>query len=823
MQGHDYSQAYEASLKYFNDTELPARTFVDKYALRDAKNNFLELTPDDMHDRLAREFARIDADNYGLNYDERFAVYRSAMNKFARIVPQGSPMSAIGNTHQKMSASNCVVIKSPDDSVESIMESAGQLAQLYKRRCGVGLDLSTLRPEGMSVNNAARTTTGAWSFADLFSFVTRMIGQKSRRGALMLTMDVHHPDVTKFATMKHDKTKVTGANISVRLSNAFLKAVEDDKEYEQRWPMEGEPKMVRMVSAREVWNVIVESATTTAEPGLIMWDNMINNLPAHCYPAFKTISTNPCAEIALSAFDSCRLISINLTGYVKSPFTKDAHFDFSAFAADVATAQQMADNLVDIELQLIKGIQAVCGSKAEKELWQKLWQAGQDGRRTGTGTHGLADTLSQLCLRYDSEAALEIVDKIYKTLRNTAYETSIELARVRGPFPCYNWELEQKCDFVKRLPKSIKDKMQQYGRRNIALLTQAPTGTVSILSKVGSFDAFNVSSGVEPVFRNSYTRRKKINPDDSSTRTDFVDAMGDKWQEFQVFHSNVQNYLTLKELGHDAKLPSYFVTSDEISWEKRVEIQGVEQQYIDHSISSTINLPRGTSSKVVGKIYLDAWKGGLKGVTVYVEGSRDGVLIDKTSRKNGERPVDIEFSMAPKRPTELVCDIKKAKIQGEQWTIFVGRLNGQPYEVFGGLSKYVDIPNKFKTGKIVKNGKVEDITTYNLTIGEGEDQMTIKDIANVFENATFGTFTRTISLALRHGTPAQYVVEQLLKDKHSDMTSFSKVMARVLKSYIEDGTKSSSDKVCPTCKKENSIVYQEGCLICFSCGFSKCG
>jgi len=822
MTGYSYSQAYEATLKYFNNNELSAKVFVDKYALRDAANNFLELTPNDMHDRLAREFAKVDADKYGLNYDERFAVYRSSMDKFSRIVPQGSPMSAIGNTHQKMSASNCVVIKSPDDSIESIMECAGHLAQLYKRRCGVGLDLSTLRPEGMSVNNAARTTTGAWSFADLYSFVTRMIGQNSRRGALMLTMDVHHPDVIKFATMKHDVTKVTGANISVRLSDDFLKAVENDKEYEQRWPLEGDPKIVRMVSAREVWNIIIESATTTAEPGLIMWDNMIKNLPAHCYPAFKTISTNPCSEIALSAFDSCRLISINLTAYVKHPFTKEAHFDFSAFSADVATAQQMADNLVDIELQLIKGIQSVCDSKSEKDLWQKLWQAGRDGRRTGTGTHGLADTLAQLCLRYDGDDTIEVVDKIYKTLRNVAYETSIELARVRGPFPSYNWELEQKCDFIKRLPKSIKDKMQQHGRRNIALMTQAPTGSVSLLSKVGSFDSYNVSSGVEPVFRNSYTRRKKINPDDSSSRTDFVDVVGDKWQEFQVFHSNVENYLALKGLGSDAKLPNYFVTSDDINWEKRVEIQGTEQQYLDHSISSTINLPRGTPSKVVGKIYLDAWKRGLKGVTVYVEGSRDGVLVDKRTKKKGERPTEIELSMAPKRPTELVCDIKKAKIQGEQWTIFVGLFNGQPYEVFGGLSKYVDIPNKFKVGKIVKNGKVDDITTYNLIVGEGDDQMIIKDIANVFENANFGAHTRTISLALRHGAPVQYVVEQLLKDKHSDMTSFSKVMARVLKSYIEDGTK-SSDKVCPSCKKENSIVYQEGCLICVSCGFSKCG
>lgn len=820
---HTYDQVLAASTEYFRGNELAAKVFTDKYALRDNEGNFLELSPHDMHDRLAGEFARIDSQKYGLNYDDRFKVYRSAMNKFARICPQGSPMAAIGNTYQIMSASNCVVIESPKDSMEGILDCAKDLAQLYKRRCGVGLDLSTLRPEGTHVNNAARTTSGAWSFADLYSYITRMVGQNSRRGALMLTMDVHHPDVIKFATMKHDITKVTGANISVRLSDEFLKAVENDKDYEQRWPMEGTPSTSKKVSAREVWNAIVKSATATAEPGLIMWDNMLKNLPAHCYPEFKTISTNPCSEIALSAFDSCRLISINLTAYVKEPFTKNAHFDYEMFANDVATTQQMADNLVDLELELIERIKKSCDSDAEKKLWGKLHKAGQDGRRTGVGTHGLADALAQLCTRYDSNDSLEIVDKIYKTLRDTAYEASIELARLRGSFPVFAWEKEQKCDFIKRLPKRIKEKMEQHGRRNIALLTQAPTGSVSILSKVGQFDTYNVSSGVEPVFRNSYIRRKKINHDDKMARIDFTDAVGDKWQEFKVFHSNAENYLQFKELGNDdSKLPNYFITSDEINWNKRVELQGIEQQYLDHSISSTINLPKGTTPETVGKIYLEAWKHGLKGVTVYVDGSRDGVLVNKSGAKDKSgRPIELPISMAPKRPDEMACHIKKAKIHGEAWTIFVGLFSSQPYEVFGGLSKYVDIPSKYKVGKIIKNGKVEGITTYNLVVGDGDDQMIIKDIANVFENATFGTFTRTISLALRHGTPIQYVVEQLQKDRHSDMTSFSKVMARVLKSYIQDGTQ-SSDKTCPTCSKDNSLVYQDGCVVCSSCGWSKC-
>ena len=821
MTGFSYLQALEASTTYFNGNELAAKVFVDKYALRNDDDNIMEPTPDTLHDRLAKEFARIDSEKYGADSAERFCVYREAMDHFARIVAQGSPMSAIGNPYQIMSASNCVVVESPKDSIEGIILSALDLAQLYKRRCGVGIDISSLRPEGTRVSNAARTTSGAYSFADLYSYITRMIGQKGRRGALMVTLDVHHPDVTQFATMKHDVTKVTGANISIRLSNEFLKAVEADKKYEQRWPLEGEPKVRKQVSAREVWNVIVESATKTADPGLIMWDNMLDNLPAHCYPEFKTISTNPCSEIALSAYDSCRLVSVNLTGYVVEAFSKNAEFDFKKFVSDVTLAQQMADNIVDIELELIDKIKTACDTSSEKELWGKLWNAGANGRRTGLGTHGLADTLAQLCIRYDTDQAIDMVDKIYKTLRNTAYEASVDLARERGAFPLYDKEKEQKCDFIKRLPKSIKDKMDQYGRRNISILTQAPTGSISILSKVGNFPRYNVSSGVEPVFRNSYTRRKKINHDDKASRTDFTDVVGDKWQEFKVFHSNVQNYLDTKGLTDADKLPNYFVTSDEINWKKRIEIQSTEQQYIDHSISSTINLPRGTTSDIVGNIYINAWKQGLKGVTVYVEGSKDGVLISNALPKEGERPPEIQQAHAPKRLPELLCEIKKVKVQGEAWTIFVGMLGNKPYEVFGGLSKYVDIPNKYKNGKIVKNGKVNGVATYNLIVGEADDQMIIKDIVSVFENPNFGTLTRTISLALRHGTPVQYIVEQLQKDKHSDMTSFSKVIARVLKSYIKDGTQ-ASDRVCASCQKEGSIVYQEGCLLCTACGASKC-
>lgn len=819
MKQYTYAQALELSTKYFGN-DYSAAVYIDKYALRDNDGNILEPTPDLLHDRLAREFARIDKEKYDLNYDTRFAIYRDAIDKFARIVPQGSVMSAVGNPYQIMSASNCVVIASPKDSMNGIFESARDLAQLSKRRCGVGTDLSTLRPEGAPVNNAAKTTSGAWSFADFYSFVTRMVGQKGRRAALMLTLDVHHPDVVQFATSKHDKTKVTGANISVRLSNKFLQAVEDNTEYEQYWPMEGTPKVSKFVRARDVWNVIVNSATKTADPGLIMWDTMVDNLPANYYPNFKSRSTNPCAEISLSEFDSCRLISINLTGYVKNAFEDDAKFDFNMFKTDITIAMQMADNLVDLELELIAKIQKSCNEQSEKDLWEKLSNAGKQGRRTGLGTHGLADTLAQLKIKYDTEDAVDIVSKIYKTLRDIAYDMSCELAKVRGAFPVFDYELEKECPFIKKLPATIKEKLAKTGRRNISLLTQAPTGTVSSVSKVGQFNLFNVSSGIEPVFRNIYVRRKKINANEQNARIDFTDDVGDKWQEYKIAHSNVQAYLEKNELNIDkAKLPSYFITSDQIDWKKRIELQGEEQQFLDHSISSTINLPMGTSSELVGKIYLSAWKAGLKGITVYVEGSKSGVLL--SGDKNTNRPESIIPVLAAKRSDELHCDIKKAKISGEAWTIFVGLLNDKPYEVFGGLSKYVDIPNKYKCGKIVKNGKVAGISTYNLVVGDGEDQMTVKDIANVFDNANYGAFTRTLSLALRHGVEPQYVVEQLQKDKESDITSFSKVMARVLKSYIKDGTK-SSDKRCPECGKEDSLVYQGGCVGCLSCPYGKC-
>lgn len=1400
---YSYDETLEASSKYFRE-KLPATVWADKYAMRDAENNLLELTPDDMHDRLAGEFARVDAEKYGLDYDVRYKLYRDAMHQFSRVVPQGSPMCAIGNTQQIMSASNCVVVESPEDSIAGIMKTGTELAQLYKRRCGVGVDISTLRPDGFKVNNAARTTSGAWSFADFFSYITRMIGQclsgdtavltrkglkeiksittddevwtkngwvkvvgvvknkkptlklttdygreiicskdhvfhtilgekkveemtaqehpiscivgegwegedvelqnypyptweltnkssrlcvtvnapqkldsdlayflgysygdgyvgrvknknsnvsgtvislatsddwptvrkrlvdiikkafnydasicdrpdeecadvelhstliinhlekngllkqkagslvfpaclnrakpevvfaflsgvfdadgdvsttkrayrirsickpfllsiqnvlmafgiptrisvedrtseeararrqfgnekdlytlsvnggkaqakfyslmessvkirsfplftkkrdlcrtayttadfgtrvgkhsyiiddrqfitfttadrlledtkttlkprllqdyvtsitqhsaekevydlmlesehlffanglyahnSGRRGALMITLDVHHPDVVKFATMKADLTKVTGANVSIRLSDAFLKAVDEDTDYEQYWPMEGPKQVSKMVKAREVWKTIIDTATKTAEPGLIFWDRMTQYLPANSYKQFRSRSTNPCcfardsqvmvttktgikeikkltandevwidseklwakcsgyfragvapvyrvefdngvelqltanhkleqrllyssseyahraetklvelsslkvgdyiscdtttqktgvvsakiksitlvgnkevgcieinkyhkftangiisgnSEISLSAYDSCRLISLNLTGYVRDAFTKPV-FDWDLFKSDIKLATQMCDNLVDLELELIDKIKLVCDGDEEKALWQKLWQAGHDGRRTGLGTHGVGDALAQLNVKYDSDEALDWVDRIYQTLCHTSYETSTELAKARGPFPVWDWNVDKDNKFIQSLPKSLQDKIKANGRRNIAMLTQAPTGSVSIVSKCGEFARWNVSSGVEPVFRNFYIRKKKINPNDKA-RVDYKDALGDTWQEYPVFHPNIKNYLekvrgytldvpddqleaaTIQKLK-DEKLPDFFVTSDQIDWKYRVKLQGAEQAYIDHSISSTINLPKGTTSDVVGGIYLEGWKNNLKGITVYVEGSRDGVLVTESTKKIDPttRPEKIIIMSAPKRPKMLPCEIHQVTVDGRRWTVMVGLLGGTPYEVFLGYSEQLQLPAKHKAGSLMKTGKGK----YQLHVGEGDDELVIKDVISVFNNPQSAWATRLLSMSLRHGTPVEYVVDTLSKD--GKINDINRVIARVLKKYIPEGGKVTISTSCQFCKGTN-LRYQEGCIFCVDCGLSpKC-
>jgi ribonucleoside-diphosphate reductase alpha chain len=807
---HPHKKVKKATLQYFDNDELATNVFMTKYCLKDKEGNYIEKTPDDMHKRLAKEFARVEESFYRknrkgnpLSFEEIYELFKD----FKYIVPQGSPMFGIGNEYVNASLSNCVVVKPPEDSISSIMESGKELANLFKNRCGVGIDISSLRPENSSVNNAAKTTTGAWSFADFYSYVCRMIGQNGRRGALMISMDVRHPDIEKFVTMKHDLTKVTGANVSVKITDEFMRAVEEDKLFSLEFPVgaNGEAKIKKDINARQLWKSIVSSATKTAEPGLLMWDNITRRLPANEYEEFKTICVNPCAEIALSAYDSCRLISINLKNFVNDPFSDNALFDFTKFNDVVRVAMRLSDDLVELELEKLTKIKEACDSQDECTMWENLLQACRNGRRTGLGTHGLADTIACLGLKYDSSRALTTIDGIYKILKVAAYEESVNLAKERGAFPVFDWEREKNNEFIAEMPKALKDKIKKYGRRNISILTNAPTGSVSIMSQT--------STGIEPVFRNSYIRRRKLAHNEQHLHADFTDEMGDKWHEYEVFHHNVKDYLNFSK---KEKIPNYFVTSEEIDWQKRVEVQAAIQKHIDHSISSTINLPRDTNPDIVGDLYFQGWKKGLKGITVYVEGSRDGVLLSKEDvSSNAEFPQH----KAPKRPQQLECDLQHTTIKGEKWVVLVGMLNGMPYEVMGGNSDLIEIPKKYSKGVLIKNERKTTNSRYDLRFGENGNEIVIKDVVKVFDNPNHSAFTRMISLSLRHGAKINFLVEQMMKDRDSDMFSFAKCIARVLKKYIADGDKVNGTS-CPECKKD--LIYVDGCESCNECGYAKC-
>lgn len=800
---YNREEVNKSSLEYFNGDELAANVFTTKYALKSKSGEYLETTPDDMHKRIAKEFARIESKFGGesaLNYE---TIYND-IKDFKYIVPQGSPMYGIGNNETVASLSNCVVVASPEDSVSSIVDSGKHLANLFKRRCGVGVDISNLRPEGMTVNNSAGTTTGAWSFADFYSYVCRMIGQNGRRGALMISIDVRHPDVEKFVTMKHDLTKVTGANVSIRISDDFMEAVEQDQDFTLKFPVDStNPTYSKTIRARDLWKNVVDSATKTAEPGLLMWGNIEKFLPAQSYAeqGFKTLTTNPCGEIPLSAYDSCRLISVNLKSFVVNPFESNSYFHFEKFESVVKRAMRLSDDLVELEFEKLTKIIGACDGEDEKQLWTNLLRACTDGRRTGLGTHGLADALACLGMPYDSADALVTINKIYNTLKESAYTESVWLARERGSFPVFNWELEKDNGFIKSLSPSLQNAIKTFGRRNISILTNAPTGSVSIMSQT--------SSGLEPVFRNFYIRRRKLSHNEQDQMAAFVDAMGDKWTEYKVYHHNVQEYL--KHFETD-QVPAFFTESDKIDWKRRVEIQGVIQKHIDHSISSTINLPKGTSPDVVSELYLLGWKLGLKGVTVYVDGSRDGVLITETTKKESFPQYN-----APKRPATLETDIHNLTIKGEKWTILVGVMDGKPYEVLGGANKIVDLPKNAKKGQLVKVSTGKNQARYDLIV----DDLTVKDVSKVFDNPNYSTFTRLLSLSLRHGAPINYVVEQMQKEQDSDMFSFARSISRVLKQYVPDGTKATGQKTCPECNSTN-LIYQDGCVTCSDCGASKC-
>jgi len=817
------------AVEYFNGDELAANVFLSKYALRDESGNLLENSPRDMHHRLAREFARIEA-KYP-NPMSKETIF-NLLDGFKYIVPQGSPMSGIGNDYQIQSISNCFVIDQPYDSYGGILFADQEQVQIMKRRGGVGFDISTIRPRGMNTSNAAKTTDGIGVFMERFSNSCREVAQGGRRGALMLTIDCRHPEIETFIDIKRDLKKVTGANISIRFTDEFMQAVESNTGFCLRWPVEAHPEdaeIVKMVDAKQIWDKFIDAAWASAEPGALFWDTVVNQGIVDCYreDGYKTISTNPCGEIPLSPYDSCRLMVVNAVSFVKNAFTEQAKFDFDEFGKTVYAAQRLMDDLIDLEIECVDRIlekidkdpQPFHVKKIERDLWTKIRDAGLNGRRTGLGITGLGDALAALNHKYGSDDSINLTEAIYSHLAMWSHYSSLVMAHERGAFPVWDYKKEKDHKYlsdIMRATESLQpgalDLWKKTGRRNIALTTTAPVGSVSMLTQT--------TSGIEPAFMLSYKRRKKINVNDDNTKIDFVDELGDKWQEFTVYHHWFKKWMDAMGKTEPQDSPYWGGTANDIDWVKSVDIQAAAQKWIDHSISKTCNLPNDATKETVAQVYMRAWKTGCKGFTVYRDGCRTGVLV--ADKPKGE-PKTVQH--APKRPKELQCDIHRANVRNgetsESWMILVGLLDGKPYEVFCGLAEKVEIPKKAKTGILTKNGRKDGVTTYNLKVPIGDDEVVFKDIASLFDNPTQGAFTRTISLALRHAVPTQYIVEQVQKDKASDMFSFSKVIARVLKGYIPDGTKPAG-KSCPECNSSD-LVYQEGCITCKSCSYSKCG
>lgn len=829
---YDVSESFDASMVYFNGDELASSVFSGKYSLPDGAGKVLELTPLEMHRRLAREFARVESsyDN-AMSEDEIFELLADWS-----IVPQGSPLSGIGNWSQVQSLSNCFVIEPPQDSYAGILRADQEQVQIMKRRGGVGFDVSKIRPKGEPTANAARTTDGIAVFMDRFSNSCREVAQGGRRGALMLTIDCRHPEVETFIDIKRDRKRVTGANISVRFNDEFMTAVDNDGEYVLRWPVEAsldDAVVTKTVRAREVWEKFVDSAWECAEPGALFWDT-VQSGPADCYSSvgYETVSTNPCAEIPLSPYDSCRLMVVNLMNFVRNPFLETAWFDYEEFKRVVSCAQRLMDDLIDLETEAVDRIISKIMADPEPQdvkqieidLWKKVKAATLGGRRTGLGVTALGDALAALGLKYGTDASIEATDEIYMSLAVAAYTSSIQLASERGAFPVYDPVLEEGNAHLQRiydrLPDDVREMALRHGRRNIALTTTAPVGSVSCLTQT--------TSGIEPAYLLSYTRRKKIVEHDADTHVDFVDDLGDRWQEFTVYHHGVKAWMEATgKTEIDESCPYWGATSPEIDWVQSVKIQAAAQKWVCHGISKTCNLPSDVSKEVVDEVYLAAWKAGCKGFTVYRDGSRSGVLIsteEKTQEQDDGSREKIAFKShsAPKRPDELECEIHHATIKGEKWTILVGLMNGMPYEVLGGLAEFVEIPSKYTNGCIRKRSRKTRNSIYDLVFGENGDEVTIKDVVRVFDNPNYAGYTRMISLALRHGAPIHYVVEQLQKDRDADLFSFAKVISRVLKRFIVDGAEPGGGKQCPSCGEE-SLTYQEGCVTCLSCGYGKCG
>lgn len=845
-QTYTYDEAFEASLQYFKGDELAARVWVNKYAVKDSFGNIFEKSPEDMHWRIANEVARIEAKyKNGLNAQQLYEL----LDHFKYIVPQGSPMTGIGNDFQVASLSNCFVIgiDGAADSYGGIIRIDEEQVQLMKRRGGVGHDLSHIRPKGSPVKNSALTSTGLVPFMERYSNSTREVAQDGRRGALMLSVSIKHPDSEAFIDAKMTEGKVTGANVSVKLDDAFMQAAVNGTPYKQQYPVDSDqPVFTKDIDASALWKKIVHNAWKSAEPGVLFWDTIIRESVPDCYAdlGYRTVSTNPCGEIPLCPYDSCRLLAINLYSYVVNPYTKEAYFDFDLFKKHVALAQRIMDDIIDLELEKIEKIIAKIDSdpeseevkEAEKHLWEKIYKKSGQGRRTGVGITAEGDMLAAMGLRYGTEEATEFSEQVHKTIALEAYRSSVNMAKERGAFVIYDSEREKNNPFINRLKEAdpeLYEEMKKYGRRNIACLTIAPTGTTSLMTQT--------TSGIEPVFMPVYKRRRKVNPNDPQTHVDFVDETGDAFEEYIVFHHKFVEWMTVN--GYDPtkrytqeeidklveKSPYYKATSNDVDWLMKVKMQGRIQKWVDHSISVTINLPNDVDEALVNRLYVEAWRSGCKGCTVYRDGSRSGVLLstqkDKKDKKE-ELPPCKPPTVVEVRPKVLEAEVVRFQNNKEKWVAFVGLLDGHPYEIFTGLQddeEGISLPKSVTTGRIIKNIDEEGNKRYDFQFENKRGyKTTIEGLSEKF-NKEYWNYAKLISGVLRWRMPIDRVIKLVdsLQLDSENINTWKNGVERALKKYVTDGTSAEGQK-CPNCGNE-TLVYQEGCLICKTCGTSRCG
>ncbi|HSW67506.1 MAG TPA: adenosylcobalamin-dependent ribonucleoside-diphosphate reductase [Bacteroidales bacterium] len=841
QQVYSYEDALVATTAYFKGDTLAANVWINKYALKDSAGNLYELTPDDMHRRIAREIARIEQKYPNPSTeDEIFEVLKD----FQYIVPQGSPMAGVGNDFQVSSLSNCFVIGGDDngDSYGAIMKTDQEQVQLMKRRGGVGHDLSHIRPMGSPVQNSALTSTGIVPFMERFSNSTREVAQDGRRGALMLTISIKHPDAGHFIDAKTEQGKVTGANISVKIDDAFMQSVINNTPYVQQFPVNTDKTVFsREINARELWEKITHNAWLAAEPGVLFWDTIKRESIPDCYAdlGFKTLSTNPCGEIPLCPYDSCRLLAINLFSYVEKPFTQEASFNSALFAHHAALALRMMDDIIDLETEKIDGILNKIASdpedaetkNTERRLWEKIRDKTLLGRRTGIGITAEGDMLAALGLRYGSEDAINFSVEVHKLLASEVYRASVELAKERGAFPIFDYEREKNNPFIMRLQTAapeVVEEMSKYGRRNIAMLTIAPTGSVSICTQT--------TSGIEPVFLVSYKRRRKVNPNDKNVNVSFVDDVGDCWEEYNVFHPRFLDWMRINGIDIDKvsalsdsqlqelikRSPYYKATSNEIDWVSKVKMQGAIQKWVDHSISVTVNLPKDVSEELVREVYKTAWESGCKGMTIYREGSRSGVLV--SNDKNKDDLNEFQETRAPQRPKVLEAEVLRFQNNHEKWITVLGLLNGRPYEIFTGKAEGFYLPPWVHKGWVIKNKIEKQATRYDFQYTDAQGyRTTIEGLSRMFD-PEFWNYAKLISGILRHGMPLPYVVNLIDKLTLSDdnLHTWKNGVVRALKKFIPDGT-IIGQRHCPECNQKGGLVYKEGCITCNHCGYSKCG